>query len=273
MRAGFIGTGSMGSILIEAFIKSGALKPQEVTAFNRSYDKAKRLADKYPGLKIASTNTELVQESDIVFLCVKPLEYKPVIDEIKSVVKSSQTIVSITSPVQLSQLEHHLSAKVAKVIPSITNYMLSGATLCMYGESMSAHDQEELEDLLRYISTPIRTKETYTRIISDISSCGPAFVAYFLEQFIQAAVEETGIPLDQTIHLASEMLLGTARLLTDGDLTPEALKSRVSVPGGITAEGLRLMEREMNGMFHRLIHVTHAKYDEDVEKVSDLLQY
>ena len=32
MKAGFIGTGSMGSILIEAFIHSGAFNPEQIIA-------------------------------------------------------------------------------------------------------------------------------------------------------------------------------------------------------------------------------------------------
>ncbi|NEW05146.1 late competence protein ComER [Paenibacillus sp. SYP-B3998] len=266
MKVGFIGTGSMGSILIEAFIHSGAFNPEQIIAGNRTINKVERLAETYPGLKVARSNREVVTESDLVFLCVKPSEFKTVIDEIKKDVLSSQMFVSITSPVLLRHLEGLLPAKISKIIPSITNYVLSGATLCIHGNRMQPEDKEWIENVLTHISTPIRVSEHYTRISSDLSSCGPAFLAYFIQSFIEAAVVETGISIEEATLLASEMTLGTGRLLTTGGFSPAQLQKRVSVPGGITAEGLRIMENELAGMFQHVIHATHAKFEADLEK-------
>ncbi|GIP35882.1 late competence protein ComER [Paenibacillus sp. J2TS4] len=271
MNTGFIGTGSMGSLLIEAFLHSGALLPQEIVACNRTPSKAEQLAERYRGLRAVRSNKEVVLESELIFLCVKPLEYSKVIDEIKDFVDPSQIIVSITSPVMIQQLEQQLHGQIAKVIPSITNYKLGGALLCMYGSRLQADNREALTSLLAEIGEPIEIEEKLVRVCSDISSCGPAFLAYFLEHFIRAAVEETGIPQQQASALAVQMLVGTGKLLVDGDFTPESLRQRVSVPGGITAEGLQLMEKELNDVFNQLFRITHAKYDEDVAKVASIL--
>jgi competence protein ComER len=258
----------MGSILIESLIRSGALLPDQVIASNRTLEKVERLAERNPGLKAARSNIEVVLEADLVFLCIKPVEFKKVIDEIKQVTLPNQIIVSITSPVLIEHLEGQLNCKIAKVIPSITNYVLGGATLCIYGERMENSDKLALEQLLACVSEPIRIQEKHTRVTSDISSCGPAFFSFLLQRFIEAAVQETGIPFEQATRLASHMLLGTGKLLTDGGFAPDTLQQRVTVPGGITAEGLRLLDNELNGTFNRLIRITHAKFDEDLEKVS-----
>jgi len=271
MIAGFIGTGSMGSILIEAFIHSGAFNPEQIIASNRTISKVELLAQTYAGLQVARSNREVVTQSDIIFICVKPGEFKKVIDEIKEDVLPSQMVISITSPVLIQHLESTLPAKISKIIPSITNYVLSGATLCIHGNRMQPEDQEWLENLLAHISSPIRVSENYTRISSDLSSCGPAFLANFLQSFINAAVEETGISREEATLLASEMTLGTGKLLTTGGFDPSTLQKRVSVPGGITAEGLRIMDHELKGMFQQVVRATHAKYAEDLEKAEQLL--
>ncbi|XEC96779.1 late competence protein ComER [Paenibacillus tarimensis] len=268
MKVGFIGTGSMGGLLIESFIRSGALLPEQITATNRTFGKAVRLASLYPGLKAVPSNVEAAINCDIVFLCIKPLDFKKVIDEIRASVQPEQLIVSITSPVLLAQLEEWLPCKIAKVIPSVTNFVLSGASLCMYGNRINAEDMQTMEALLSRISEPLRIEECYTRVVSDLSSCGPAFFAFLLQKFIDAAVEETGIDRDEAIVLASNMLLGTGKLLTEGNLTPEQLQARVSVPGGITATALHMLDQELDGVFNRLIQTTHKKYDKEVEKVS-----
>jgi competence protein ComER len=268
MNIGFIGTGSMGSILIESFIQSGALRPQEMIASNRSSNKINQLIQRHQGLRLANNNADVVLQSSIIFLCVKPSEFKQVIADIQPHVSTSQIIISITSSITLTYLEDQLNGKIAKIIPSITNYVLSGATLCIYGERMLREDMLEIERLLAYISEPIRIHEQFTRVTSDISSCGPAFFALILQKFIEAAVEETGISYAEANRLASEMLLGTGKLLTIGGFTPQELQKRVSVPGGITAEGIRLLEEKLDGVFNQLIHITHAKFEEDKRKLN-----
>lgn len=268
MNVGFIGTGTMGSLLIEAFISSGALSPAQITVSNRTFAKAQALADRYSGIRAEHTNAEAACGNDIVFLCVKPHEFKKVVDDLKPVISSDQIIVSITSPVLIAHLEGELDCKIAKVIPSITNYVWSGASLCIYGKRMQEEDMTALETLLCFISEPLRIDESYTRIVSDLSSCGPAFISFFLEQFVEAAVDETGIGRDEALQVASAMLLGTGLLLTQGGLTPAQVQERVAVPGGITAQALALLQRETSGVFNQLIRTTHSKFNEDLTKVS-----
>lgn len=267
MKVGFIGTGSMGSTLIEALIQSEALESEQLIASNRTLQKVQQLALRYPGLHVANHNVEVVQQSQIVFLCIKPSEFKTVLHEISPEVSPKLIIVSITSPVLIRHLERQLPCKIAKIIPSITNYVWSGASLCMYGNRILTEDRLLLEQLMMSVSRPLQVSEQYTRITSDISSCGPAFIAFFLQKWIDAAVEVTGIDGEEASHLASEMLLGTGKLLTEGGFSLERLQQRVAVPGGITAEALRLLDCELNSVFQQLIQVTHAKYEAELEKV------
>ncbi|RCW51333.1 late competence protein ComER [Paenibacillus prosopidis] len=268
MNVGFIGTGTMGSLLIEAFIASGALTPAQIAISNRTFAKAQALADRYSGIRAEKTNAGAACGCDIIFLCIKPHEFKTAVDDLKPVIRPHQIIVSITSPVLISHLEGELDCKIAKVIPSITNYVWSGASLCIYGQTMQEEDKTKLESLLSHISEPLRIDESYTRIVSDLSSCGPAFISFLLEQFVDAAVDETGIGRDEALRVASAMLLGTGLLLTEGGLTPAEVQERVAVPGGITAKALSLLRRETDGVFNQLVRTTHSKFNEDLKKVS-----
>ncbi|WP_433939008.1 late competence protein ComER [Paenibacillus lautus] len=267
MKVGFIGTGSMGSLLIDAFIQSGALLPEQIRVSNRSPEKPLQLAKRHPGLTVCSSNTETASQSDLLFLCIKPLEFKTVIGEIKDRLETRQIAISITSPVQLIHLESSLPCKVAKIIPSITNFTGGGASLCMYGSRIKEEDRQLIESLLSYISRPLKILESHTRITSDFSSCGPAFLSLFMEKWIDAAVEMTGIDRRTLNALAGEMLLGTGKLLTEEGFSPEELQKRVAVPGGITAQALALLESNLNGLFYQLIQTTHDKYEEDLAKL------
>nr|WP_081949594.1 late competence protein ComER [Paenibacillus durus] len=270
MKVGFIGTGSMGSLLIDAFLSSGGLLAGDVIASNRSPQKLARLAQLHPGITLAGSNGETASRSDILFLCVKPMEFKTLTDEIAHCLRSEQIVVSITSPVQIYHLERALPSKIAKIIPSITHSVYSGTSLCVLGSRLEADDKEQLLKLMSHIGTPVEIYEHHTRISSDFSSCGPAFLSYFIERWIEAAAEATGIDQALAGKLAGEMLLGTGKLLTEGEFTPQQLQDRVAVPGGITAEALNHLRCSLDGVFERLISTTHKKYDEDVAKLDSL---
>lgn len=270
MKVGFIGIGSMGSLLIDAFINAGALTPSQIMASSRTFAKAEKLAHRHPGLNLCLRNSDTAANSDIVFICVKPLEFKCVLDEIRYAVSSEQIVVSITSPLLIERLENELPCKVSKIIPSITNLVGSGASLCIHGSRINEAERCMLEQLMSAISRPLRVPEAFTRISSDFASCGPAFLAYFLEQWIHAGAELTGMDRRQLGELASEMLLGTGKLLTEGGFTPAELQARVAVPGGITAEALNLLDMSLHNVFHELIRATHGKYEEDVRRADAL---
>jgi competence protein ComER len=268
MQIGFIGTGSMGKILIEALIEAKTLLPSNIHASNRTFSKVKDLAQTYTGLHAYPTNIRVAQKADILFLCIKPLEFKKVIDEIFPFVHPNQLIVSITSPVEIKDLEGMLPAKIAKVIPSITNSARSGASLMVAGYRLTSRDKETIYELMNTISQPIWINESFTRVSSDIVSCGPAFMSFLLQQFIEAATRETGIPKEQATSLATCMLIGMADLLAQNRFTLSTLQERVCVPGGVTGAGLKVLDNELNDMFDLLFRETHKKFEEDIQHVN-----
>lgn len=270
MRIGFIGAGSMGSLLVGAFIRSGAMRPDQIIASSRTLSKLSALAERYPGLQIASSNRQAAIGSDYIVLCVKPMDYRNVIDEIASSLTPNQIVISITSPVMLAQLEELLPCKVVKIIPSVVNGVGSGASLFMWGSRLSPEDRAELYQLFSSISQPIEIEEEEVRAASDLSSCGPAFLAYLLEDFIVAAVS-MGMDRQTATSLAAEMMLGTARLLLEYPCTPAELQAKVTVPGGITEAALDVLRRTTRGAFMQVLNTTHEKFAEDLDRVESAL--
>jgi len=267
MQVGFIGTGNMGRILIEGFIHAKALLPSQIHASNRTFAKVMEIAKTYTGLHAYPSNVRVVQQSDIIFLCVKPTEFKTVIEEIQDEVRAEHIIVSITSPVAIKDLEFLLKGKIAKVIPSITNAVGKGASLIMVGQRFKSREKEQLYALMQTISHPVWLEEKYTRVSSDIVSCGPAFICCLLEMMASAAEEETGLPREKAVTLIKHMLSGLAELLDNDLFTLESLQEKVSVPGGVTAVGLNVIKQQAGGLFNQVFRATHHKYDEDVRKV------
>ncbi|WNF37691.1 late competence protein ComER [Bacillaceae bacterium IKA-2] len=269
MKIGIIGTGSMGSILIEAFIESNAVTSSQLILTNRTIEKAYTFKEKFPGLQVAESCEDIAKVADILFICVKPLQFQPLLKNLQPLLTENQIVISITSPISIQQLQTLVHCKVARVIPSITNRALTGTSLVTYGPTCSNIDKETIISLMSHISTPVIIDEKITRVSSDIASCGPAFFSYLLQDFIDSAVRQTDITKEEATQLASQMMIGFGKLLEKEIFTLATLQERVSVPGGVTGEGLKILNEEIGDMFDLLFQRTHAKYDEDLEKVKE----
>lgn len=129
MKIGFIGTGNMGTILIESFIESRAADPSNMTITNRTIEKALHIKNRYNSINVTENLEKLVSENEMIFICVKPLDIYPLLARALPYLRKDHILISITSPVQTEQLEQYVPCQVARVIPSITNRALAGVSL------------------------------------------------------------------------------------------------------------------------------------------------
>ncbi|WP_110111407.1 late competence protein ComER [Bacillus sp. CGMCC 1.16541] len=268
MNIGFIGTGNMGKILIDAFLESEAIHPSTVAVTNRTLSKALAIQADHPLITVERTAEEVVNKSKVIFLCVKPLDIHPLLIKLKPKLTPNHCIVSITSPISVEQMEEVVNCQVARIIPSITNRALAGVSLTTFGESCNRYYRSYLQHLFSKISRPISIDNDITRVSSDIVSCGPAFFSFLLQRFIDAAVQETNISEDVATKLTSEMVIGMGKLLESEIFTLPTLQEKVCVKGGVTGEGIKVLEKELGDMFVHIFQQTHLKFDEDIEKVT-----
>ncbi|MBO0959430.1 late competence protein ComER [Neobacillus sp. MM2021_6] len=267
MNIGVVGTGNMGTIMVEALIDGRAISPSSMIITNRTKSKALLLKDKYKEIRVGANAEEVASQSDLLFICVKPLDIFTMLDRINPYLSPEKCIISITSPVSTSQIEKKVSCSTVRVIPSITNRALSGVSLLTYGDNCSDHWRKKVEKLISKLSVPVCIDENITRVASDIVSCGPAFFSYLLQRFIQAAVKETEIDKETATIFASEMIVGLGELLKQGHYTLPSLQEKVCVKGGITGEGIKVLDNELGDTFEHLFQATHAKFKEDLDKV------
>ncbi|MEK3797842.1 late competence protein ComER [Peribacillus sp. FSL H8-0477] len=267
MKIGVIGTGNMGSILLEAFLEADLVEEKDIWVTNRTPKKALALQNKYPDIHVTYTAEELAQTADLLFICVKPLDSNSVLTGIKPYLTQKKCIVSITSPISVKQLESQISCSCARFIPSITNRALSGVSLLSFGESCSTEWEQTITELAQGISTPVLIENEVTRAASDIVSCGPAFISFLAQAFIDGAVQTTPIDKKTATLLTEKMLIGMGDLLQKGIYTLPALQEKVCVKGGITGEGIKVLEAQTGDMFNQLFEATQEKFAEDLEEI------
>ncbi|WP_163101877.1 late competence protein ComER [Peribacillus alkalitolerans] len=269
MKIGVIGTGNMGTILVEALVESKAVEQTDLFVTNRSVGKVNGLKERFQGIQPIKSNLEIAQLTDLIFVCVKPKDIYNVLLTIKPLLNKEQCVVSITSPISVSQLEQYIECSCARLIPSITNRALSGVSLISFGQSCSGYWKNFIHELSTKISIPIEIENEITRISSDIVSCGPAFFSYLAQEFINAACRQTSIDKKTATVLTEKMFIGFGELLKKGHYSLPTLQEKVCVKGGITGEGIKVLEAELGEVFDHLIQATHRKFNEDIEEIEE----
>ncbi|MBY0123860.1 late competence protein ComER [Bacillus sp. S/N-304-OC-R1] len=269
MKIGIIGTGNMGRILTEALIDGKAISPSSISITNRTLKKAIDIKENYQEINIEENGKDVAEKSSLIFICVKPHDVHRVIKDISPFLTKEKCIVSITSPISVEQLENITSCSVARVIPSITNRALSGVSLLSFGANCDHEWKTILKEMFNQISTTVEINENITRVASDIVSCGPAFFSYLTQRFILAAVKETKIDQETATVLAENMLIGMGDLMKKGFYTLPTLQDKVCVKGGITGEGIKVLESELGDVFEHVFQATHAKFEEDINQVKE----
>ncbi|MFE8696757.1 late competence protein ComER [Cytobacillus sp. FJAT-53684] len=267
MKIGIIGTGNMGRILAEALLDGKAVSPSSMTITNRTLSKALEIKKNYEDIHVSESGRDVAERSELIFVCVKPHDVHKVIKDIYPVLTKEKCIVSITSPISVEQLESITPCSAARVIPSITNRALTGVSLVSFGARCETVWKKEIQSLFEKVSKPVEIEENITRVASDIVSCGPAFFSYLTQRFILAAVKETDIDQETATTLAEEMLIGMGELMKKGFYTLPTLQEKVCVKGGITGEGIKVLENELGNVFEHIFQATHSKFAEDREQV------
>ena len=172
MNIGFVGIGSMGGMLVRAFLRKQALPAENVWVANRSLPKLHALEAKFPGIRIA-TSSQLAGNCDVIFLCVRPADSAAGLAEIGSELLPTKLLVTLASLITLESLESRVPCKTAKLIPSITQEIGRGVALLQYGSRITREDRRLLEQLLGSICEPVVMPDTMIALPPIWSPAGP----------------------------------------------------------------------------------------------------
>jgi competence protein ComER len=269
MRYGFIGTGSMGSMLIRRFIVAGRIAPTEITASSKTTVSVRALAAK-TGITAAGANRTVAENADVLFICVKPLVVRSVIAEICDVLRPGTLLISIAGCVTLADLQQWAgdAVRCVRVIPSVTAEQDAGVSLVAWGKDVQPEDRALVLGLLNAIGTAVETDEKDFDPYTDLTSCGPALIASLVQEFAQAAVRTGAVRPEMAEFLAKATLIGTAKILDAEKMSFDEIISRVATKGGTTEEGVKVLRARLPAVMNEMLHEMDAKRQLTADKVA-----
>jgi pyrroline-5-carboxylate reductase len=239
---GFLGAGNMGEALIKGLLAAKLVPADAIFATDVRPERLKELDRQY-GIQVAPDNAELVRRADIVILAVKPQIMDAVATEIAPVVTRRKLLISIAAGVATEKIRARLpkDSRLIRVMPNTPALVLEGVTAIAKADGLEPDDLDVAREIFGAVGRVVVLGEELLDAVTGLSGSGPAYVAIVIEALADGGVR-MGLDRATAMTLATQTVLGAAKLLLETGLHPGALKDMVSSPGGTTIAGIAALE-------------------------------
>jgi len=240
VRVGFIGGGNMAEAFIEAFISGELLLPSQICVSDVNNERLSYLKEKF-GVRTFLKNQEVVLNSEIVFLSVKPQVLKAVLSEIKDVVTPAQVLVSMAAGFPIRKVEELVGddKKVVRIMPNIMVKIRKGVIAYTDNKRLLDKEEELIKELLSFTGKVLDVQESLFDAVTALGGSSPAFLFVIIEALCDGGVR-AGLSRELSKEIVLQVIEGAVQLSKEEH--PEVLKDRVTSPAGTTIEGLSALE-------------------------------
>ncbi len=237
-RLAIIGGGNMGAALGRGLLDSAWAPAGEIAVVEVLDDRRRALADLLPGVTVV----DAAPRCEGAVLAVKPGDVPGAAAAASAA--GATRILSIAAGVGIDTIQAACGPAVAviRAMPNTAALVGAGAAAVSAGRAASADDVQWATTILGAVGTAEVVPEHQLDAVTGLSGSGPAYLFLVAEALIDAGVS-AGLTRAVADALVRQLLRGAAALLADGT-HPAVLRNAVTSPGGTTAAGLAVLERQ-----------------------------
>lgn len=242
-RVGFIGAGNMAGSIISSILDNKILAPKELAICDISVAKI----DQYRaiGVSVYENIGDLVLNSDIVFLSIKPQTLSEVLTEIKGIVENNTLFVSIVAGASTESIRRLLrkDVPIIRVMPNTPILISEGATAISRTTNVDDKSYKVINNIFSHCGKLEEVPEEQMNDIVSINGSSPAYIYIFAKAFLEFASQKH-IDDEVAKNLLVQSLIGSAKMIEKTDKSLDQLITEVSSPGGTTIAGSKVLLEE-----------------------------
>lgn len=244
MKVGFIGVGNMAKAIIQGWLKTKAVNPEEIIIHSKHPANYQKYAVENH-LQAVESNQAVVEQTDIVFLAVKPQVVESVLAELRETFQRVKPIiVSMVTGFSIKQIQSSLNIadlEILRIMPNVNVEIAAGMTALAPNKQLAMEHLKICKDLLNSVGKTLEIPENDFSVFVALAGSSPAFVYFFIDAMSRAGVKY-GFSKSQATEIAAQAVLGSAQKVLASSKSPWDLVDDVSSPGGTTVAGLLAME-------------------------------
>ena len=263
MKVLVIGAGNMGLTYAEGMANSPLLKKHKLRIFDTDPKKIETLRQQ-PQFDVYDTLEACLPKADLVFIAVKPFHSADLFEIMKPMLNDDQIFVSLMAGVTIETIQQNLGKnKVVRTMPNLPAQVGKGVTSYTASKTVSRIELLMVRNLLDTTGTSIHVvSENFIDASTGISGSGPAYVFYFMQSMLDAALKMGFSEYDSKV-LVSNTFEGAIELFNQNDISPKSWIEKVASKGGTTQAAIDSMDD--NNVKQLIQDAAYAAFDRAVE--------
>lgn len=234
-----IGCGNMAGAILRRWLTCG-LNPALVTVTRPS---GRPVAE---GVTVRTDYPDHLPEGAVVLVGMKPQQLAAVAPQLQPLWRPDLTMLSLLAGVPVARLAETMASpdSAVRLMPN-TPVALGKGVCALYADpAMPAERRALVDTLLAPLGLVewIAAEEQFD-LVTALSGCGPAFVFRFIDALAQGAAR-LGMDAAQAGRFALATVDGAATLAMQAGESPADLAEKVASKGGMTREGLDVLDAE-----------------------------
>lgn len=253
MKLAFIGGGNMATAILNGIVDSSFLSAQDIIVSDSSEEKLSVFEEK--GIKTLYDNVMAASLADVIVFSVKPDVLRKILPSFSALENiENKLFISIAAGVKSDEILDGIGKKtnVIRVMPNTPALVGEGMT-AIFKSDISEEKFDIAVNLFNTIGKTVIIDEKFADAVTAVSGSGPAYIFMIIEAMADGGVL-CGLPRDVAYSLASQTVLGSAKMVLKSGEHPGVLKDRVCSPGGTTIEAVYSLEKsDVRGAFIKAI--------------------
>ncbi|CAD7334817.1 pyrroline-5-carboxylate reductase [Sphingomonadales bacterium 56] len=254
-----VGCGNMAGQMLARWLACG-LDPARATVLRPS---GRAVAD---GVQVVTDYPASLPAQAMVMLGMKPYQLDDVAVSLAPLCTGDTRIVSILAGTPVADLRQRFPAvrDVIRAMPNLPVALGQGVTGLYADRDVSPAARSAVDAIIKPLGAAEWIEEEgQFNALTALSGCGPAFLFRFIDAFSRAGAA-IGLSADQAARMALATVQGSANLAAQAEESPATLADRVASPGGMTREGLNVLDAD-DRLLNLLIDTLAAARDRGEE--------
>ncbi len=242
-KIGVIGVGVMGKTLAHALLDNGIIAKENLWATAKT-EKSCEKARTDLGIAVYTDYSEVLKETDVLLICVKPYKVPEVLEHLKkSGLPADVLLISIAAGKTIAMMEEQLVTPnpLIRAMPNTPCVVGCGMTAITPGAFAEESHIDLARTIFESVGECVELEEHHFDAVTGLCGSGPAYLYLIMEALADGGVR-VGLPRDIALRIVSQTVLGAASMVKESGRHPAALRDDVTTPAGCTIAGLLTLE-------------------------------
>jgi pyrroline-5-carboxylate reductase len=260
MKILIVGGGNMGTTFAESFLSAHIIRPNDLTILENNNTRAEYLR-KQLYATIEEKPGDYIAQADLLVLAVKPQDAPELYALLRPYLTQNTLALSIMAGVRMEAIEAGLGiSKIIRSMPNLPAQVGMGMTAFTARPDVNRQELIAVQNLLSTTGRAIYfDDENMIDAATAISGSGPAYVFYYMQAMINAAME-LGFNESQAELLVWQTFMGAMHLHNKNNLSCNEWIKRVASKGGTTEAAINVFKQgELSQTIEQGIHAAFKR--------------